>query len=374
MKTYLLISLLFCVLSNFIYAQNQNCGQNINCDPTKAYPYILCNKAIECRINPSIGTPKVMKAKRIPICLVNVPKDGPPNEVFMLAETGGVGLVFSMTEVPNDIECAQTEWDCICGKQNEDCKCHIELRWSKDTKDFDDATKILASAKMTKGTYTDGTCCAICPDDNAIDPKTGKPVASFVIVNNTTEFTMIKDNLPRKAFVNKNVDFRAAQYNHTFNLCDVLAHEIAHLYGLDHYQECKPYTGASTGIMNETISADLPLQGLTDDDKCMFARLYCNAVHVEDSDSLFSKIQVKTYPTPTQNTLNIEFTINGVAVDLIFQVFSESGKLVYDNGYFYTNQGLNRITEDFSFLTNGNYYFKIYSEENVFSGKFVIAK
>ncbi|MEI6089469.1 MAG: T9SS type A sorting domain-containing protein [bacterium] len=117
-----------------------------------------------------------------------------------------------------------------------------------------------------------------------------------------------------------------------------------------------------------------PLQGIIDDNKSEIVRLYNILVESKKNDGLFSHVQIKTYPTPTQSILNIEFIIDRKAVDLIFQVYNESGKLVYDNGFSYANQGLNRITEDFSFLTNGTYYFKINSEKNTFSGKFVIAK
>ncbi|MEI6089341.1 MAG: T9SS type A sorting domain-containing protein [bacterium] len=375
MKQYLLISLLFCAFNSFAYAQQTNCGTSLNCDPLVKYPYANCDGNIVCSNNPLQLQPSVVQVE-IPICLDNVPTDG-PSTVFL---PGGAGLVkvFDMLDIQNDINCAQDQWACICGKQNTPCKCHIDLVWSKNPAHFLNSTTVLGEAWPWKRN------CKL----NCKETGTSTTNKAVIYLNNCTEFVQISNGIPHKALVNGNIDYSQLQSNPTslaYNLCDLIAHEMGHLYGLSHYDEniiqgkkvipnCNPITLPTTGLMVSKLQPNNKQIGLSKDDKCAFARLYCNAVHVEDSDSLFSDVQIKTYPTPTQNLLNIEFSIDRNTVYLIFQVFNESGKLMYDNGYFYNNTGLNRITEDFSFLSNGTYYFKIYSEINVFSGKFVIAR
>ena len=286
---------------------------------------------------------------------------------------GGTGTtkVFDMNEVVNDIDCAQNQWACICGKENEPCECHINLIWSKRNNDFPNPRSNLAMAHCV---CVRGLCCIACNEYNTTKH-------AYICLNNTNSFIDKVNGIQSKAFVNKDVVYPAeGGMCKALNLCDVLTHELGHIYGIDYYDEFHCNSSSSlaeptTGIMNSTIDANTPYRGLSNDDKCMFAWLYCSSVEVEDGASLLSNIQVKTYPAPAQNVLNIEFILNESVVDLIFQVFSENGKVVYENNYFYHDVGHNKISEDFSFLNNGTYFYKLKNDRNEFiRGKFIIAR
>lgn len=369
MKTNILMLLLFCMFANIIYAQNQNCGQPLNCDPLTRYPYINCNKQVVCTNNPLSLIPHVALVE-VPLCVTNVIDENSPSEINLSTGSGMV-QVFNMADVPNDIHCAEDEWSCVCGMQGQNCRSTVFLYWSSDPLDFDNDEEHTLGQSTTIW-IPDDNCELIVNEDNWIEQMTSR-----ILLNNCTDFLCQgSNNEPTRTYINTDATIPSNTYCQTYNLCDVIGHEIGHLYGLYHFDEinCNPTPLSTSSTMYSSLQSNQSKKGLSKDDKCAFARLYCNPVYVEDGDSLLTQVLIKTYPTPTQSILNIEFTLNGVAVDLIFQVYNETGKLVYENGYFYTNKGLNRITEDFSFLPNGTYYFKIYSEINVFSGKFVIAK
>ncbi len=374
MLKYIFMLFLLGVIFTDLFAQNQNCGQHINCDPLKQYAYRDCNNVYQCTNNPSTLSLSAVRAK-VPICLEFYPNIGPTTiKLPIIPEGPGADVVvFDMADMQSDIDCAQDSWDCICGIQNSNCSCFVKIIWSSNTKDFEKPDSWAAQANTSwTAPWEPDPCTVKCKNQNP---------PSVIYLNNTPGFRKDANGYPTRTLVNSDCEYykRSAPSGparNTINICDAIMHELGHLYGIGHYDDypCPSNITPTTGIMFSRLKLNQAKRDLTDDDKCAFARLYCNSVDVKESDSLFSQVQIKTYPTPTQSLLNIEFTIDRNAVDLIFQVFSETGKLVYDNGYFYTNHGINRITEDFSFLSNGIYFFKIYSEINIFSGKFVIAK
>ncbi|MBX3044368.1 MAG: hypothetical protein KIT33_14485 [Candidatus Kapabacteria bacterium] len=135
---YLILFLLVFSCSNLLA---DDCGVNLKCDESIKYPYHDCLSNVVCTNEPLGLNPPVRRGS-MPICSIIDHKDGPG--IIQLPTMTGLETVFDATRIQEDINCAQRQWNCVCGKQDASCSsgCQIKLRWSKKASDFSSPTTL----------------------------------------------------------------------------------------------------------------------------------------------------------------------------------------------------------------------------------------
>lgn len=207
-----------------------------------------------------------------------------------------------------------------------------------------------------------------------------KKRADIVIFNNQDDFKRIRNGKVTRWFYNSSnwsqvedvLNANGSNEYEVFNFCDVIAHEIGHLYGLSHFDKfCT--TEGNVGIMHSELKPNKPKKGLSNDDKCAFMKLYCNNLTpVEEVQNINEKI--RNYPNPTSNIINIEFGIETLNKKVIINIYDIFGNYL---GEFYNKQ-LNKSTNetqiDISSLLKGVYFYKVLIGNKTLINKFIKSK
>jgi len=82
-----------------------------------------------------------------------------------------------------------------------------------------------------------------------------------------------------------------------------------------------------------------------------------------------SKVSIKTHPNPTVNFITYKIT-DTKRHKIHINIFDSLGKIVRQNGPFFTHAGTDKITINYSSLPNGTYFFKT----EIGSGKFTLLR
>lgn len=303
------VFIFFLSVTEMLYAQNRDCGKPNNC-PNKKYPYKQCyNGEIICTDAPSSHTPtlKHLPDDLEPICLDYELSAYRPGDVKMPTPRGEVVVFRDDPETMKaSIDCALYQWNCLCNKENEECKCKVKLKWSTVPEHFPNPEATFATTRV-----------AIQYDKNDHNKCWLNCDKSYILLNNTSDFHG-RDSWGyyRWFFYNTgdNIYEDLSERHYVINLCDVLAHEIGHLFGLADYRRneqtrCPP--DISFGIMEGFVGDGYYLnynqgrKGLSQDDKCAFMKLMCpKLLPVEEE---IASRNDKIYPNPATSKTSINF-------------------------------------------------------------------
>ena len=118
--------------------------------PSVARPYLFCNGEGEilplCTSNPfnprggANWTLSPVKAP-MPICLQYIPSaEHTVVHGDVCGDENGCRIlpVFNAADIPNDIQRALNQWNCVCGKQNDPCGCTMNIMFVTDPEIFKD--------------------------------------------------------------------------------------------------------------------------------------------------------------------------------------------------------------------------------------------
>ncbi len=197
-------------------------------------------------------------------------------------------LLFSVDSLWQDLCCAQRLWACVCGAQNNPCVCTVKVRFVQDFLEFSqhpgdrfwhwvfrprqlhpDSSIWTFATAATTGYYT--------PFRN-LECDTGLAV---IYLNSRSDWMTrsldwrSQDTSTNRFFVNRSLSGNVRIINAdtfrfgAYDLCIILAHELGHLYGMGHHDVCD---SSYTGVM---LSQTYRSEGFTEDDRCIFAKLYC---------------------------------------------------------------------------------------------------
>jgi len=382
MKNHLMKWLLFIIFSllsfNILFADD-HCGEILNCNPNQAYPYQLCNRntgerAVCCFIDPNNYNPECewysiedgynLWKQSIPICLEFIDDSEAPTEISLylmcsnVCPAEDIRQVFRKDWTHYDAEKAGYEWNCVCGKQNEPCACPVKVKFYKDRNKIGfDPLDYECDKFILKYGGSDNKCPSIC--DNAT-----------IYLNNTEEFKhydRVKQTYQHfyvnDKFFEDNEDYL---YNDNgcgygaINLTDALTVAAGQLLGLgyynmDMYQTSAIYAQSCVGIMNTTEFGGNKSVGLSNDDKCMFARLYCPEITSDINELQLSEILF--FPNPVSDILVVSFpdivkkmTIYYIDGRVAMRFEPQEIKQLSANG---------KISIDVRSLSSGNYFLVI---------------
>jgi len=201
-------------------------------------------------------------------------------------------------------------------------------------------------------------------------------------LNNSREFYQVESDGYRKYFPYNNsleeleavveqISSNETNEHNIYNLCDILIHEIGHLYGLAHYDEYHCPPDISSGIMNSTFESNKPKKGLSLDDKCAFMKWMCLS-YVPVEEEISEQKSQFNYPNPFENFTIIKFNIDCEAPTK-FNVYNQYGinVLSYEKVY---QRGENTEYFDGSVLPCGIYYYTIENNGKLVSNKMIILK
>lgn len=116
-------------------------------------------------------------------------------------------------------------------------------------------------------------------------------------------------------------------------------------------------------------------EGLSQDDKCMFMKLYCQSgiSEVEFSSSDANRSTIIAYPNPTNYSLHIKFRTNRAQNVKVFLI-DVKGKKIEDDLIKQFETGEQLFTIDASSFNNGKYFCTIEHDGITETISFVIQK
>jgi len=367
----------------------EDCGINTQC-PDKNYSYIFCekdatsgryiNKVYKCTNNPYSLAPDYIPLKPpIAICLKLDRTTFKCDEYKVGKQSGGEQhSVLNVTKIDEELNTGIYEWLCLCGMQNEPCKCEIDVILDGDNNHFNPGDLAYAKYRQSSEPISGYECELDC------DSQIG--------FNNTQDFTGSSpdDCVKSKAFfVNNSMIESDENYGMTilidgfiiYNFLEILEHEIGHLFGLNHHREngfpiCDNEEPAD-GVMSQgELPAYTQRNHLSQDDICQFKKLHCpDLVGVNEYNSNKAK-KSKPFPNPSEDITNISFSLSSYSETTILYVYNCLGntvKILDLKNLDFSNE-VHIIQIPTNDLAPGQYFYKIVNETTVETGKFIIVR
>ncbi|MCH8317030.1 MAG: T9SS type A sorting domain-containing protein, partial [Bacteroidetes bacterium] len=96
------------------------------------------------------------------------------------------------------------------------------------------------------------------------------------------------------------------------------------------------------------------------DSVCKFVDL-TGATDIDKNSIVNSDKQLRIYPNPVINNLQIEIFINNTTTDLKFIIYNSLGELIFNSNYQTIKEGLNVIDFNISSLSKGLYILNVIS-------------
>jgi len=395
MKNFMIIIFLCFIFAYSLFA-GAPCGEITNCDPNKAYPYVMCNSLNGsitecCMVDPFTTrtdppSPDIYGPARkasLPIC---IDFDGSgPDEIYGYVCGDGsspehakcyADIIYKKSDFVSNSNQASFRWNCLCGVQDSPpCSCHIKVSFiDKNNNEFSDPAFNNNAISLFKTNP---------PGENQLElPDKCKPKCDNIIIylNNTPDFhgsSFIKDvnGIERTCyrtfyFINEYLDQNLKDTEpQSYNLQDLLTYSLGRILGLGQ--------GDCSGFNNSSIMNGVPQgkrQNLSQDDICMFKRLYCPELTpvIETNDS--DLINFRSFPSPVTDIFNLSFNVKNEGEIVSINLFNILGVQVIETINKVYPSGINLEKIDFSSFESGIYIYSISMDNSIFNGRIILIK
>lgn len=258
--------------------------------------------------------------------------------------------------------------------------CQVKVYWSQDKSDFvfpgypDDYYSLMVTRTTTKDNNFKINCSKSHIRMNDCKEFLKKDPSNSLIPIARRFFYMRNPNIHPLGFntyevPNKYKDKNDKKYYmEYYDFYGCLMHEIGHWFGFGHKSN-HLLCGVYDGIMVDKIEA-LTNYDLTDDDKCMFKKVYCcseSFLSVEEFISdYFLKFEV--YPNPTTKSLSVSF-VSKLITNISFEIVDVEGKVL--STFIKNSSSENQFQIDVSSLQSGTYFIKTKINNNYMGYKFI---
>ncbi len=353
---------------------DQTCGSVTNC-PNKRYKYRFCNdfnrQLVElCERDPNNVSGFTPMKSPIPICFEFENRAGEPTIIELATQVGAPVEVFDISKVQNDIDNAQYGWNCLCGKQNDECVCIIKAKFISDNSKWPIGVSKQSVVVSKVEQERSSGCRQICPHQNAV-----------IFLNNLPGFKQKLFGSRMRSFSNQ--EYLDNDPEHldqikpgliTYNLTDVMYKAIGWQYGLPTQSgdvQCNPpYEGRMKGF---TINQGS--KGLSRDDKCMFKKLYCPSLTPVEDEYVEETGDVENFPNPFDNKTYFSFLVPEEGCYVTITVYNQIGNVVaVPLSKQYNNPGQQNEIFDASELPSGFYYYTIQLGREIKTNKMIVSR
>jgi len=411
MKTIIKILFLFLIFSNNLLSADETCGISVICPNNIAYPYIMCDpltgKVKQCCITDPINGQCTdsknnvygpARKASIPICL-DFDNSGPTGDLYGYV-CGGHGvfqcysdIIYKIADFNSNASGASYRWNCLCGKENETCdqtKCKIKVKFiDKNQNEF--GNPVFSNSNIEPvgiSLFTNNP-----PDASQIDLNDKcKPNCQNITMylNNTPEFTgmtwvMGADGTTGHYccgnffFIDQYEDaggnLAGCAHISAFDLKDILTYELGRILGLGDGEDCTVTSSDPSSIMDKLPDGDGTRKNLSQNDKCMFTKLYCPDVvitNIENNETPQNNIGF--FPNPTDKLINFTFNVDNETELVTIKIYNSLGIDIINPISKVYNKGKNIEKIDLTSGNTGIYFYTISTYKNVYSGKIILEK
>jgi Secretion system C-terminal sorting domain/Matrixin len=377
----LIIIVIIAILAKGILVA-QPCGQPTNC-PNKEYSYTVYSpsegKLVQkCLRDPQSSSDPVMKAE-LPICLI-FETSAPEIVSVGNASNGNILEVYRRSDIGQDELNAEDAWNCLCNTMPPPCACEIKYKFSDDINDFAPTPEKTVGRAQMSVSASRSKCQTYCE---------GSSSPSIICLNNTKEWTGSESHVGLKSdkfFVNDSYLLNDPNYlnglppdTKVFNISDIITHELGHLLGLDHHtmisggSEVKKCAEESDGLMNATTAGNNAKTSLSNDDICMFKKLYCpTLVGVNDFEDDPDENNAKARPNPLNTYTTLSFETFDLVSDVSIFLYNSQGQFIKEVFSGKRGLGTHEIQINASDLNLGIYFCRIIINNKNFGMKLIV--
>jgi len=310
-----------------------------------------------------------------------------PSSVSMPTKTGAQVIVYTNAFWDNTCQTAADDWACVCNFNNRPCVCNVKVIMTKNEDDIR-PHDVLNTQAICKSTVNLSSCELDCSN-------------LVILINATDQYTQKSTFGTEKIFyyMDQIIDpspgilINLKEGYKLLSLSQIIEHELGHVYGLvdsytaedlngDGYDEtkisqCLPdeYLSVMDGVFDLNKDANKLRLQITNDDECMFKRLYCRDAYTYKDDKIAENLnQYNYFPNPSSNFTNIEFSIIKANSSVKISVVNELGnkKIVLNEQNYEPGNYQKQI--DLSDLTSGVYFISIQIGLEYFSKKVIVLK
>jgi hypothetical protein len=399
------------LLSLLTKLYSQGCPP-VSCPENQKYPYTYCDgnghQVTLCTIDPNnpkgsmtngdidavvgkIGSNYNLKPFKInlPICL-EFDNSGPVTSEGMFCGDNGtncrIGEMYKKNDFINDMTRAQTDWNCICNKQNSPCGCTVKIGFSIYSKDFTSFRVESGSnnLEVSKNIFTTNYDKTLTNSNCEVDCSKIK-----INLNNTLEYTngVVIRSFESSSHTDNNwstpTDNRSgASPSNSINLVHEIRYMIAKLVNANGGNENlfgnngQFLSSSNTNCICPNSSKDITQldhqqntkPGISDCEKCMFQKLYCPPTSgIAQLDATNFSIA----PNPTNDKMKINFSSNKLNSDFTIKITSSNGKIIkVISGK--TKSVYDCISLNTSDIQSGDYFVELVLDKKILTQKLII--
>jgi hypothetical protein len=316
------------------------------------------NLVTRCYSRLQLPLPNNIIRTNIPVCFDYFYYNRTAPSQMIIANTN----IFNTSAGAGDFQAAADAWNCICGypANSENSNCCFKLEFSTNVVDFGNGGRNRAAQAQ----YSSRVCFIECANS-----------LTWLKVNISPEFIQGNTNPKRNVrgfYTGTTLPLPPSDQYAIYSLRDVVQHELGHLLGFPHNDGgCDD--GNNSIMAREARWNELP-RGLSQEDKCRFAYLYCHLlvdVEEEKNDNKY-KGSLIVKPSPVETALTVKYNVPKTS-QVTIKIIDINGKTVKSLKSASETIGDKEEIYNLSDLLNGTYFIVVKIGKQELSRKIIKA-